>query len=60
MISRALLEDADVGLFFYAGHALQVDGKNYLAPVDAVLERRSDLMFDAVEFDLVLQLLQSR
>jgi formylglycine-generating enzyme required for sulfatase activity len=53
-----LLEDADVGLFFYAGHALQVDGQNYLAPVDAVLERRSDLEFEALEVELVLRLLQ--
>ena len=29
------LNGADVGLFYYAGHGLQVDQKNYLAPVDA-------------------------
>src|SRR5690606_16016751 len=32
------LVGADVGLFFYAGHGLQVDGRNYLAPVDATLK----------------------
>ena len=31
------LAGADVGLFFYAGHGLQVDGRNFLAPVDARL-----------------------
>jgi hypothetical protein len=31
----AKLAGADVGLFFYAGHGLQVDGKNFLGPVDA-------------------------
>lgn len=28
------LKDADVALFFYAGHGLQVEGTNYLVPVD--------------------------
>lgn len=55
-----VLENADVGLFFYAGHALQVDGQNYLAPIDAKLERSSDLIFQAVELNLVLRLLQER
>ena len=55
-----MLEDADVGLFFYAGHALQVDGQNYLAPIDAKLERSSDLIFQTVELNLVLRLLQER
>jgi len=31
------LRDADVGLFYYAGHGVQVDGTNYLIPVDAEL-----------------------
>lgn len=33
--------DADVALFFYAGHGIQVDGENYLAPVDAEIETES-------------------
>lgn len=28
------LKEADVGLFYYAGHGFQIDGKNYLATVD--------------------------
>src|ERR1700721_2261192 len=32
---RALLKKSDVGLFFFAGHGMQIDGENYLAPVDA-------------------------
>ena len=31
----AALESADAGLFFYAGHCLQVAGQNYLVPIDA-------------------------
>ena len=35
---------ADIAVVFYAGHGLQVDGENYLLPVDAGLQSRSDLM----------------
>jgi uncharacterized caspase-like protein/TPR repeat protein len=49
------LGGADVGLFFYAGHGLQVAGTNYLAPVDAELAREADLAFEAVKLDLVLE-----
>jgi uncharacterized caspase-like protein len=54
----AKLAGADVGLFFYAGHGLQVDGKNFLAPVDAKLQSDTDLDFEAVELNLVLKQLE--
>jgi hypothetical protein len=34
---------ADVALFYYSGHALQFNGVNYLAPIDATLSDESDL-----------------
>jgi uncharacterized caspase-like protein len=34
------LDNAGVGLFFYAGHAVQVDGDNWLIPIDARIEGR--------------------
>jgi len=39
------LKGKDVGLFFYAGHGVQVSGNNYLIPVDANLiqHRRQNL-----------------
>lgn len=49
------LSGADVGLFYYAGHGLQVDQRNFLAPVDAELKTESDLDFEAVQLDLVLK-----
>jgi hypothetical protein len=49
------LGDADVALFYYAGHALQVGGRNYLVPVDASMERERDLDFDTVGVDFVLR-----
>ncbi|MBK5961337.1 hypothetical protein CCR97_24485, partial [Rhodoplanes elegans] len=48
------LDRASVALFFYAGHGLQVAGKNYLVPVDARLERPGDLSFETVEVGQVL------
>jgi len=52
--SRALV-GADVGLFFYAGHGMQVAGENYLVPVDATLKQESDLEFEAVKVDSVMK-----
>jgi TRAP-type mannitol/chloroaromatic compound transport system substrate-binding protein/uncharacterized caspase-like protein len=48
-----LLQGAEVGLFFYAGHGLQVAGQNYLVPVDAQLTTASALDFEMVRLDLV-------
>lgn len=49
------LSAADVALFFYAGHGLQVGAQNYLVPTDAKLERERDLQFEAVSLDFVLR-----
>jgi uncharacterized caspase-like protein len=37
------LDGASIAAFFYAGHGLQVGGKNYLVPVDAKVERAAEL-----------------
>ena len=49
------LTSADTGIFFYAGHGLQVGGRNYLVPVDAQLQNERDLDFEAVALDFVLK-----
>jgi tetratricopeptide (TPR) repeat protein len=46
--------NASIVLLFYAGHGMQVDGKNYLVPVDAKLAEASDLPFETIEIDKVL------
>jgi hypothetical protein len=48
------LRQADVGLFYYAGHGIQVKGRNYLIPVDAALETESDIEFEALDLGRVL------
>jgi hypothetical protein len=45
---------ARLTLLFYAGHGMQVDGKNYLVPIDAKLGAPSDLGFETIELDKVL------
>ena len=43
-----------VGLFYYAGHGVQVKGKNYLVPVDAVIEKEPDVEVYCVDLDGLL------
>ncbi|MBV8753882.1 MAG: caspase family protein [Hyphomicrobiales bacterium] len=45
---------ARVTLLYYAGHGMQVDGRNYLIPIDAKLAAPSDLAFETLELDKVL------
>ena len=52
------LEGADAGLFFYAGHGLQVGGGNYLVPVDAQLSSELDLEFEATDLNVVLRIME--
>ena len=47
--------NARVALFFYAGHGLQVDGRNYLLPVDTKLESPGDLSFETIGLDNILE-----
>ena len=42
-------------LFFYAGHGMQVNGKNYLIPIDAKLESATSLDFETIEADKVIR-----
>ncbi|MBI5319300.1 caspase domain-containing protein [Bradyrhizobium sp.] len=48
-------EGADVALFFYAGHGLQVNGQNYLVPVDGKVEYEAELDIALVPVSLVMQ-----
>jgi hypothetical protein len=43
-----------VGLFYYAGHGIQVKGKNYLVPTDAVIEKEPDVEVYCVDLDGLL------
>src|SRR6187397_2029987 len=46
--------DADIAVVYYAGHGIEVDGANYLIPVDARLERDTDVYDEALSLERVL------
>src|SRR5882762_5134278 len=43
--------DADSALFFYAGHAMQYQGRNYMMPIDAELEDEISLRYQMIAID---------
>lgn len=43
--------NADAALFFYAGHGMQFQGRNYIMPVDAVLEDEISLRYQMTVID---------
>jgi uncharacterized caspase-like protein len=56
----AALEGAEAGVFFYAGHGLQVAGQNYLVPVDAELTTAAALEFEMVRVDVVHRVMEQQ
>ncbi|MGD8652076.1 MAG: caspase domain-containing protein, partial [Desulfobacterales bacterium] len=48
------LRNGGIGLFYFAGHGLQIGGRNYLIPVDARIESESDVKYEAVDAGRVL------
>lgn len=51
---QRLKESGGIGLFYYAGHGLQIKGENYLVPVDAEIEKELDVELEAVKLQRVL------
>ena len=50
--------DADLALVYFSGHGVEIDGTNYLIPVDAVLERDIDAYDEAIPLDRVLAVME--
>lgn len=58
--ARIAAKGADtVALLYYAGHGLQIDGENFLVPVDVALDRESDVPLQAVRFNDVMNTIAS-
>ncbi len=53
-----LLENRGVGLFYFAGHGIQSNGRNYLIPVDADIQKEYDIEDQAIAADMVLQMME--
>ncbi len=44
----------DMAIFYYAGHGMEVNGENYLIPIDAELNSQTDVEFNALNVNQVL------
>jgi uncharacterized caspase-like protein len=55
--SRALRQGG-VGLFYYTGHGVQVEGENYLIPVEARLDEATDVKYKTVPAGWILERMQ--
>jgi formylglycine-generating enzyme required for sulfatase activity len=50
--------DADMAIIYFAGHGVEIEGTNYLVPVDAVLERDIDAYDEAITLDRMLTVIE--
>ncbi len=53
------IAEGGVGLVYYAGHGMQVRGRNYLVPVDARISDEASVRVASVDIDLVLEQISS-
>jgi len=53
------LGKTSTGLFYFAGHGVQVRGRNYLLPVDADIQREDEVAFSAMDLAAVMEKLDS-
>ncbi len=51
-------ETAEAAMFFYAGHGLQVNGQNYLVPIDAMVEFEAEVDISLVSLSQIMQQLE--
>jgi len=52
------LEETEVGLFFFAGHGMQIDGLNYLTAIDTNFEKELDAKFSSLALGKVIDTLE--
>ncbi len=53
------IQNGGVGLFYYAGHGIQLNGKNYLIPVEAEIYREEEVEYESVDVGFVLAQMES-
>jgi tetratricopeptide (TPR) repeat protein len=56
---RSLRDGPEAGLFYYAGHGIQVRGKNYLVPVNAKINDEDEVDLEAIDVNAFLQVMES-
>ena len=52
---RRAASASEVAVVFYAGHGIEVDGRNFLVPVDARLASDQDVEYEVVPLELALR-----
>src|SRR3984885_4850014 len=52
------VRDADIAIVYYAGHGIEINGSNYLIPVDAALESDIDVFDEAIPLDRILRVIE--
>ena len=52
------VRDADIAIVYYAGHGIEINGSNYLIPVDAALESDIDVFDEAIPLDRILTVIE--
>lgn len=53
------LNGADISMFYYSGHGIQVNGDNHIIPVDAELKSAADLEVETVSVKTIMSYMQS-
>lgn len=54
---RKLLDTHDIGLFFFAGHGMQIEGSNYLLALDTDMESETDAKHSSLSLDKVVDVM---
>ncbi|MCA6114103.1 caspase family protein [Bradyrhizobium sp. WSM 1738] len=50
----ARTRDADIAVVYYSGHGIELDGNNFLVPVDAALQTDGDVLDETISLERVL------
>ncbi|MEM6939721.1 MAG: caspase family protein [Pseudomonadota bacterium] len=53
------ITDADVSIFYFAGHGFQVGGQNYLVPTDAEITQASDVADETIRLSTILERMET-
>lgn len=53
------IRNGGIGLFYYAGHGIQVNGQNYLIPVNATINKEEEIEYEAVDVGFLLAQMES-
>ena len=53
------LRNGGVGFFFYAGHGLEVDGKNYLIPTNANIPEKDEVEYESLSMNMIIDKMEN-